>query len=555
MKSTLILFLIVSAVFVFGSCQQRPELVFNSEMSFDSLFTKFIIGQDKQERILTISQFLEQNPLSDSTASFAYFALGYANSSVGNLDLANSNLRKSLSFLEDDEISEMKARNFYQLGYIALKKQQLYLANYYISQTAEMIISHQLQLKKPQFSAYILAMATNLNRHNKTYTNAIRYANAMINFHNEDDADFQLNIVTTQLNTANIYSNPSMQNPDSVDYYINYASQLKEDYKFSSEMLDRNTAYAKAEIFYNQEKFDSSLYYLNSIEIVNNYTQFAKNCNLIGLYAELGKLDSSRYYLGLADQHYKLGNESDILNYLENKTHYLILTNQPEKALVSFKELMAKKLDKEINENVKAVNELATVYSLQSKESKIKKLSKEVDAVQFTLERRNLYLIGLGVLLLFSIIAIAFGVSVSKRRKLELENERISALNNKVDLEQRLLRSQMNPHFIFNSLGAIQSFIRQEKKEESLSYLSLFSKLLRGNLESSRAKAITLESEVDLLENYLQLQQVRNPDMFFLPNFPFRICRGGKGRIGNSAHAHSAICRKRLSPWSSGNGV
>ncbi len=284
--------------------------------------------------------------------------------------------------------------------------------------------------------------------------------------------------------------------------------------KLDSEKLNKNIIYGKAEIFFNQEKYDSCLYYQNLIIATNDYEHFSKNANLVALYAELGKMDSAKFHLEYTTNNYTPEDESSVLNYLENKTHYLIVANQPKEALATFKELMAKKLEKEVDENVKAVNELATVYSLQTKETKIKKLSKEVDAVQFTLARRNLYLIGLGVLLLFSIIAIAFGVSVSKRRKLESENERISALNNKVDLEQRLLRSQMDPHFIFNSLGAIQSFIRQEKKAESLSYLSLFSKLLRGNLESSRAKAITLESEVDLLENYLQLQQVRNPACF-----------------------------------------
>ncbi len=279
-------------------------------------------------------------------------------------------------------------------------------------------------------------------------------------------------------------------------------------------MLERNLLYLKADIFYSQAKYDSSLYYLNKVGFQGESFQFTRNSNLVGLYVELGKLDSSKHHLALADVAYGQGNEADVINYLENKTHYLIVSKQHEKAIDAFKELNKRKAEKEVNENAKAVNELTTVYSLQTKETKIKKLTQEVDAVQFTLARRNLYLIGLGLLLLFSIIAIAFGISISKRRKLEAENERISALNNKVDLEQRLLRSQMNPHFIFNSLGSIQSFIRQEKKAESLSYLSLFSKLLRGNLESSRAKAITLESEVTLLENYLQLQQVRNPASF-----------------------------------------
>ncbi len=500
-------------ILILSACQDQKNTIHASRISFDSLFTKYIIEQEKAGRDSAINQFLAQNQLADSTASFAYFLLGYVNYSEEKFDEANSNFRKSLSFLGEDETSEIRAINFHWLGNLALEKQQLYLANYYISQAAELIIQNNYRMKYPKPSAIIIAHAAILNQYNNSFANALKYAKSTGSFL-ENNPKIQEDIVSSQLVNAIIYSYPSMENPDSVEHYLDYALRLKNSFGIDSRKINSNIIYTKAAIFSNQEKFDSCLYYLSQIEAQDENGEFIINCNKILLYVELGKLDSAKYFLDLADANYKPAEESDELNYLENKTHYLIATNQSEEALATFKELMAKKLEKEVNENVKAVNELATVYSLQSKETKIKKLTQEVDAVQFTLARRNLYLIGLGILLLFSIIAIAFGISVSKRRKLESENERISALNNKVDLEQRLLRSQMDPHFIFNSLGAIQSFIRQEKKAESLSYLSLFSKLLRGNLESSRAKAITLESEVDLLENYLKLQQVRNPASF-----------------------------------------
>ena len=80
----------------------------------------------------------------------------------------------------------------------------------------------------------------------------------------------------------------------------------------------------------------------------------------------------------------------------------------------------------------------------------------------------------------------------------------------KMLLQQKLLRTQMEPHFIFNTLSSLQSFIRFEEKEKSIKYLHLFSKLLRSSLEMSRNDYISLEDEVGAIKNYLVLQQMRH---------------------------------------------
>lgn len=83
-----------------------------------------------------------------------------------------------------------------------------------------------------------------------------------------------------------------------------------------------------------------------------------------------------------------------------------------------------------------------------------------------------------------------------------------------VELEQRLLISQMNPHFIFNSLSAIQSFMYSNKPEKAGNYLSSFSRLVRLILENSRSATISVRQEIQTLELYLSLQKLRFPDKF-----------------------------------------
>lgn len=83
-----------------------------------------------------------------------------------------------------------------------------------------------------------------------------------------------------------------------------------------------------------------------------------------------------------------------------------------------------------------------------------------------------------------------------------------------VELEQKLLISQMNPHFIFNSLTAIQSFMYGSNPEEAGNYLSSFSRLVRLILESSRSQYIPIKQEIQTLKLYLMLQKLRFPDKF-----------------------------------------
>ncbi|MFM9908238.1 MAG: sensor histidine kinase, partial [Chitinophagaceae bacterium] len=76
-------------------------------------------------------------------------------------------------------------------------------------------------------------------------------------------------------------------------------------------------------------------------------------------------------------------------------------------------------------------------------------------------------------------------------------------------LEIRALRSQMNPHFIFNSLNSIAQLVASKRNEEGLQYLNKFSKLLRLVLEESEHSFIALKDEIKILDLYLQLETLR----------------------------------------------
>lgn len=100
-----------------------------------------------------------------------------------------------------------------------------------------------------------------------------------------------------------------------------------------------------------------------------------------------------------------------------------------------------------------------------------------------------------------------------KRRQAQYEKEQ--SYNAKIiNLEQQALKAQMNPHFIFNCLAAIQHYVNKEDIYSANMYLSNFAKLIRKTLDLSGEQYITLDKEVAYLENYIQLEKMRFQDKF-----------------------------------------
>ena len=121
-------------------------------------------------------------------------------------------------------------------------------------------------------------------------------------------------------------------------------------------------------------------------------------------------------------------------------------------------------------------------------------------------------LASLGILLL-----IALGIWLVRRhfkRMLQRELEKNRLTVQWYEQENKVLRAQMNPHFIFNSLNTIQQFILLNDNETAQLYLSKFSTLMRKQMESSLTDKISLAEEIDLCENYLEIESLRFNKVF-----------------------------------------
>jgi hypothetical protein len=108
------------------------------------------------------------------------------------------------------------------------------------------------------------------------------------------------------------------------------------------------------------------------------------------------------------------------------------------------------------------------------------------------------------------ILAIVIISVLNIRKVLELRRkETMEVLTQKLSMERRLLQSQMDPHFVFNALGNIQSIILKNEKQSAIDYLSRFSKLMRQILVHSKKESISLGDEIDTLKHYIELQKLR----------------------------------------------
>jgi len=117
--------------------------------------------------------------------------------------------------------------------------------------------------------------------------------------------------------------------------------------------------------------------------------------------------------------------------------------------------------------------------------------------------------------IIFLVIAILllitfFSFQKSQRRKTLFEEGKKKVLLS----ELHALRSQMNPHFIFNTLSSIQSFITKNNSREAVNYLSKFSKLMRGTLENTQKQKIPIKDEIETLELYMDLEKLRLNNKF-----------------------------------------
>jgi len=284
-----------------------------------------------------------------------------------------------------------------------------------------------------------------------------------------------------------------------------------------------------ASIFVDLELPDSILVWsekcLNyGIRKQNTFLQAAAYLHYSSAYRKKFKYQLSNDYALKAIEKLKLINDSkSIANlYLQISRNYKDL-NQSVQAYNYLEEYVNMNDSLALLEKKQALQELEIQYETFKKESKIKDLSLENKLLDSESERKTYLILSIIVLsILLIILAYILFNRYKNKKERELlqvqlqEAEKTLAIQQKAyESEIKAIKSQMNPHFFYNALNAIQSFIYNGEKDKAYESLALFSDLSRLVLDSSRNKEICLHDEIQLLEKYLKLETLRLPKIHY----------------------------------------
>lgn len=180
-------------------------------------------------------------------------------------------------------------------------------------------------------------------------------------------------------------------------------------------------------------------------------------------------------------------------------SEFATATNKHDDALTYYKKYddIQEKVSSE--RNIQYVNDLIMKYESDRKANQIKTLSTENELVKLKLaqHKKTIWFSISGFIILVIFLLVLY-------KQFQLKNEKRI-----ITLEQNMLRTQMNPHFIFNSLNSIKLYIINNEKENAVFYLNKFSKLMRKILMASSEKNIPLQEELETMKLYVNIENIR----------------------------------------------
>lgn len=304
-----------------------------------------------------------------------------------------------------------------------------------------------------------------------------------------------------------------LQNFKKMEFYNNQARILAR--QIGDSLALARTYDNQAQIYSQQGLFAkavvSSKRYFNYLKRTDNLNDIAFN-NLATSFIRNSQPDSAiKYYKeGIAFERNDLsGKQKNV--YYNGLIEAYKLKGEYAKALEAAEASHSIELkNNEAIESVK-VAEMHEQYETEKKDRNIAELKgrNKLNETIIKQQRSSMFL-----LVLIFLGAISFFFIIYRQQRLKSKNNLLKSDNQRLNMEQKMLQAQLNPHFIFNAIANLQSIVASGHINESIRYLKSFSGLLRGILEQNRKDFIEIAEEVTSLNNYIQLQQMRYAGVF-----------------------------------------
>ena len=379
--------------------------------------------------------------------------------------------------------------------------------------------------KNKKVSAFLLNNISLEYQNMKEYVKALEYAQKSLHISEEIKDTFS--IAQAYLDIGDIYEHEDSlpvaieyvkkslfmnRSIESIDNVANSYEHLGNAYLLQGNMSASITSYRNARDIYKHSGNELSLSYVLG-DIASNYFQQKKY------------ITAKKYYIICL----QLAKKLDLKDEIITSSKYL---SSCDSALGKYKEAYEmQKLFKQYsdsvfnNENTKKIFRLEMQYDYDKQTDSIKvaenlkdeKSKQQQGLSKLQLQQQWFYSIGILILIGLASSWLIYNNRI-KRQKLKTELAKEKAEQEKkeaqfqrslADISLTALRSQMNPHFIFNCLNSIKLYTTQNDTIAATEYLSKFSKLIRLVMENSRNDRITLQSELEALRLYIEMEVMR----------------------------------------------
>lgn len=424
------------------------------------------------------------------------------------------------------------ARAYYVTGVDYLRLDQISKTLEYLQKSAKM---YESQNNLIDLAKVFNTMGAAYLPHKEHYNDALLYLNKAIAIYKMQD-NKQL-VPNSILNKGLVYKR--MDSVGLAMQHFNEALKLFKQYAPDNKQLEARiysglgdayiefSASALREIGFTGQKYDTAIYYVQKALAVFNElgSEDGKTAN----YRRLGTIY-------LAQKKYTLAVENALMaKQIACKGGFLAMeadatgdiseiyaaTGHFDSAFLYLKQYVVLNDSLLNDEKERILIQKEMQYNFDKKEDSLHfqntLLSKNITLSKLQLRQQWLYSIGV-LLLLLSLGGFLFYSNRNKQAKLilQLEKERAEQKQRESEFERKVsdaalnsLRSQMNPHFIFNCLNSIKLYAVENNQDAATGYLGKFSRLMRLVLENSKSDRITLKQEIETLQLYMEMEAMR----------------------------------------------
>ncbi len=484
------------------------------------------------DRVLALNTALEALTINSKTTNTN--AISTSNYLIGSLYGISGQFKDALTYHQGYTNTQIKLGNFENAcaGYIAIANDYKQLQK---NDSATIIFNKALEIAKEyKLESFINKISSNLTQikaKEGKNEDAITELMRLNKYYEENGMENERGLVLCKLALG--FSTISL------DYLKKNGMDVSQRDKIPTSYLEEASLIANKSKNYaliEEVRRNYSLVYEKQQNYIKAYESYKKYITL----RDSAINESQQIKIDRMAQQYFFTKKEDSLKLLQANTNGILLKQQflnkaqEQNLLLKNKEILLNKqtiLNSNKDKELQHLAFLKTQADLQTEQLQNSEKEKELSLVQKekllqtaqlkTLSQENelnklrqrqllFYgIAGLATILFTSFYFINKNKAKQTKLKVELEKKEADFQRNLAEVSMSALRSQMNPHFIFNCLNSIKLYTTQNDNVAAATYLTKFSKLIRMALENSRSETVTLDAELQSLELYIQMEAMR----------------------------------------------